>query len=614
MQLKIIENQNIMQKIYYLKIQNFKIFGDEVIINFANPTILIGANNSGKTTAIQALALWSWAVRIWYEKKKNTKSKNERNKGVALNRLEISQVPIKETRYFWNNAKVRQNSTDNIGLTIKVGVFFNNEIQEVGMLLKYHSPDLMYCQPTEESFKTDGLIEFVNSLKINLLYAMSGISDKEYVFQEDAIRTQIGIGQTANVLRNICYHLAIQNENDWKYLVDLMNKLFSIEIKKPFVRATGTIELLYNYKEKQKKTDYDLDITLAGRGQQQMLLVLAYLLANKDSILMIDEPDAYLEILRQTQIFNLLKDVAAKYNCQIIIVTHSEIVLNEADTVIFLADGKAQEISDKKEHKFIKDALKTYGIEHYYKARLNPRILYIEGSTDKEMLRTFARKFAHSSLRFFENRLNFYYTQNEISQDNLDNELDRKAGYYQNYKAHFQAIKKVVPNFRGIAIFDSDNTKKQNENGEDLGVFYWKRYELENYFITPKTIMAFAKKEWENRGIEGLFLNVKLQGLNKIIENEIILVVFGGDSQALQDFKQLPESLQNLQFQNIASFQKMSGLLENVFEKLAKQEQEPILVSKGNFYKLIDFLEVMPQEVQEKLDLLEKYLQDESNI
>lgn len=258
-----------MQKVYYLKIQNFKIFGEEITIHLDNPTVLIGANNSGKTSAIQALALWSWAIKIWFDKKKNSRSQAERNKGVALNRLEIAQVPIKETRFFWNKTKIRYNSNDNIDLTIKVGIFFNNAIKEVGMIFKYHSPELIYCQPTKDSFEK-GLLEYANQLKVNILYPMSGISDREFVFQEEAIRTQIGIGQTANVLRNICYHLFVNNHDDWKYLTNLMQKLFAIDIKQPFVRATGTIELLYNYANKTQKTDHDLDITLAGRGQQQM--------------------------------------------------------------------------------------------------------------------------------------------------------------------------------------------------------------------------------------------------------------------------------------------------------------------------------------------------------
>lgn len=597
------------QIIQYLKIQNFKVFGDEVKINFDRPTVLIGANNSGKTSAIQALALWNWAVKIWLDKKKN-KSKAERNKGVALNRLEIAQVPIKETRYFWNNAKVRQKKSSNIILSIKVGIYYQNTLEEVGIIFKYHSPDLMYCQPTEETLSKDGLLEFAQNLKINLLYPMSGMSDKEFVLQEEAIRTQIGIGQTANVLRNICYHLYTNNQKDWIYLVELIKILFSIEFKNPVTRATGVIELQYNYTEISKKTDYDLDITLAGRGQQQMLLVLAYLLANKGSILMIDEPDAHLEILRQAQVFNILKEVAQKSQSQIIIVTHSEVVLNEASSVIFLADGNAQEISDKKDHKYIKDALKNFGIEHYYKAKLKPRILYIESSTDKEMLKTFAQKFDHSARIIFEEKLNYYYIKNEISTNNLENELQINSGYYKPLKSHFQAIKRILENLQGIGIFDNDNKNRQDEIQDDLAIVYWKMYELENYFISPKTILLFAQKEWQERGYDALFLQPKLEKLEVIIENEMLLPVLNNSKEALKDFKELPKSLQNVQFQNLSTTKKLSEIAENVFRKLSEEEQQPVLLSKGNFYQLIEFVDDLPQEINEKLNLIEKYLKE----
>lgn len=46
-----------MPSISYVKIENFKGFKKEVYIRLSNPSVLIGPNNSGKTTAIQALSL-----------------------------------------------------------------------------------------------------------------------------------------------------------------------------------------------------------------------------------------------------------------------------------------------------------------------------------------------------------------------------------------------------------------------------------------------------------------------------------------------------------------------------------------------------------------------------
>ncbi len=598
-----------MKKIAYIKIQNFKVFGDEVSMQLEDISVLIGANNSGKTSVIQALALWSWAVKLWYEKKKNTQSQAQRNKGVALNRLEIAQVPIKETRYFWNNAGIRQGSNENISLIIKVGLYYKGAVKELGMTFTYHSPDLMYCQPTSAVFQDNGMdfIAYASHLPINLLYPMSGMSDKEFVFQEQAIRTQIGIGQTANVLRNICYHLFTKSEEDWKYLVDMMYQLFSIKLKDPFIRATGVLELFYNYENRQK-TVKDLDITLAGRGQQQMLLVLAYLLSNKGSILTIDEPDAHLEILRQSQVFRLLQEVAKQYDCQIIIVTHSEVVLNDAQSVLFVSDGEVQEISDTSDHKYIKDALKNFGIEHYYKAKLNPHILYVEGSTDIDILRAFATKYHHPAKVILEDRLHYYYTQNEREKQDIHNEIDRRSGYYQSFNKHFQAIKKAVPELKAIAIFDGDNKSRQDEINEGYGMFFWKRYEIENYVITPKAVFSFV--EDKIMLLQGeLFLADHLVKFNQIFEKELLLPVFNNNVKALEEFKVLPENLKEVQFDNIASSKKVSTLLENVFREFAYESSIEMMLTKGKFFELVRFTDFLPEEVKEKLDLINSYLQ-----
>ena len=51
-----------------LTIRNFKRFG-EVEIELGSPVAFIGPNNSGKTSAMQALALWDIGLKRWNEKR-----------------------------------------------------------------------------------------------------------------------------------------------------------------------------------------------------------------------------------------------------------------------------------------------------------------------------------------------------------------------------------------------------------------------------------------------------------------------------------------------------------------------------------------------------------------
>ena len=56
-----------MRHLHYVEIENFKRFGNTQRIELDHPAVLIGPNNSGKTSAIQALALWSLAVKTWVQ-------------------------------------------------------------------------------------------------------------------------------------------------------------------------------------------------------------------------------------------------------------------------------------------------------------------------------------------------------------------------------------------------------------------------------------------------------------------------------------------------------------------------------------------------------------------
>lgn len=97
-----------MRLLHFLEIENFKTFGEKQRIELDHPTVLIGPNNCGKTSAIQALALWSQAVKNWYDQRRDSVAK-ERT-ATALNRLNIVAVPVKKTQSFWHNTIVRAGS------------------------------------------------------------------------------------------------------------------------------------------------------------------------------------------------------------------------------------------------------------------------------------------------------------------------------------------------------------------------------------------------------------------------------------------------------------------------------------------------------------------------
>jgi AAA15 family ATPase/GTPase len=598
-----------MKLIHYVKLHNFKVFGDEKTIELDQPSVLIGPNNSGKTSTLQALALWSIGLKRWNEVKGNSKAL--KNVTTGINRLDIIQVPVQEAKYFWKNTEIRKGSNNYIPLDITVGVEFEGKVHECKMTFTHYTPEVIYCAPEKNFYQNKKLLEYSSSIVIEILYPMSGMITDETLLPEGRINVLIGQGRTAEVLRNLCYQIIEKDKEEktnlWNEVVGLMKQLFNIELLEPtFIKSRGAIELKYNAPDVKNP----LDISLSGRGQQQTLLLISYLYSHRNSILLLDEPDAHLEILRQKLVFTLLRDLSLKNNNQVIIATHSEVILEEAlDTnLVMLIDGEPLNIALKKN---IRSALKNFGIEHYYKAKLKKNILYIEGSTDVQILKEFARILERTKLiSLLESPINYYYVQNNEPVSNHKNMMDTKQGYFGFYKEHFYAIKSVVPEFKGLAIFDSDGIPKVFEPEDSLTTFYWTLYEIENYFINPNVIIDYVTSRLRITSEGPLFMVDKLELFKNSLNQTMLSFIFDNNNQALTDFIDLSPSLQDVFWQNTTKSIKLSTFLENVFQKYSVESGQPILLNKGRFFELIKFLPPLKisKDIITALDLVEKYI------
>jgi len=585
-----------MLQIRYVEIEKFKSFDDKIRIELGHPAVLIGPNNAGKTSVIQALALWSRGIKAWYDKKGQPKQKEGRERiSAGINRLNLFELPVSDTRQLWKDTRVTKNNAA-IGFNITVGVNIGGEVFPCELIFTRRNAETIYCRPAPEIVDNDRVLEYASKLKFNLLYPMSGIEAQETLLPEGRINVLMGQGQTAQVLRNLAYMITENNISDWHEVQRLLKQLFMVELKTPvFNEVNGSIELSY----REGNLERDLDISMSGRGLQQMLLILTYLYAHKKSVLLIDEPDAHLEILRQKQVYEILKQIARQNQCQVVIATHSEVILDDAiDTnLTLLIGGSAVDMATQGD---IKVALRSIGIEHYYKAKIHPRILYIEGSTDIEILKALAGKLNHKAADIFFGKLNCYYTQDVIPERSLDSELDRAAGAFGNFKQHFHTLRRFVGDFKGIAVFDSDGQNKQDYEDNGLKVCYWKNYELENYFIFPDVLLAYADDVFESEG--ELFKSVSHNAFVDVVNGCLLNEVFDGDEKQLEEFQSASKNLKRRLLRSI----KMSAFSEKVFKKYAEEQRQPVLMNKGDFYQLVDYIDVgdIPDEVSDKLDAI----------
>ena len=330
-----------MRPLHWVEVENFKRFGEKQHIRLGHPTVLVGPNNCGKTSATQAIALWSQAVKTWFAAKGKSPPKDR--PAAALNRLSIVSVPVVRTRNFWHDMVVRKGAR-NVEVTITAGVWHEGTVVPVTMVFLNRGDDILYCRPGPETLRHLGAVEAAAAVDVQLLYPMSGIEAEEPLLRPGRIDVLMGQGQTAQALRNLCLYVARQSEADWEAVAGIMERLFSVKLEAPIENVRGSIDLHY----RQNGTKRPMDVSMAGRGFQQMLLLLAYLHLHPMSVLLIDEPDAHLEILRQRQVYVLLREIAEQLGSQVVVATHSEVVVNEADDrdVTLLLEGRVHALPD----------------------------------------------------------------------------------------------------------------------------------------------------------------------------------------------------------------------------------------------------------------------------
>ena len=562
-----------------LTVRNFKRFG-RVEIELGNPVVFIGPNNSGKTTALQALAFWDIGLKRWNEKRKG-KTSPEKRPGVTISRRDLIAVPVPDPKLLWRELGVRdvkkiagKLQTKNIFIDVIVEGITADETWKCGLEFYYANVESFYCRPLRLSEKKNPermpIPEHADNIQLAFLPPMSGLAANETRLDPGAINVRVGEGRTAEVLRNLCHTIYKSQKERWEELTDHIKKLFGSELFVPqYITERG--EIVMTYSEKGTK----LDLSSSGRGLQQTLLLLAYMYAHPEAVLLLDEPDAHLEILRQRQIYQLLTDVAQKNGNQIIAASHSEVLLNEAadrDVVVAFV-GKPHRINDRGGQ--VLKALKDIGFEHYYQAEQTGWVLYLEGSTDLAILKAFAEKLEHKEAMDVLQRPFVHYVSNQPAE----------------VRKHFFGIKESFPHLKGIAIFD------RLEKGflEDLGAeaHMWTSREIENYLCYPEALEAYAIASGPDNLPGPLFEAAQAESRRKAMKETVAEMTnametlekgspWDKDTKVSDDF--------------------LIPLFRKFFKKLGHYN----VMDKKNFHELARFVprEKIDSEVKEKLDAI----------
>lgn len=547
-----------------IQIRNFRQIKHQDI-QLGQAVVVIGPNNGGKSTLLQAISLFATAIKTWGAERLNKKSKAQKRTGVAISLDELLNIAITDFKELWTDLMVREGKTNgegkpiakNIRIEIIAEGFTDNQYWKTGFEFDFGRDSLIYARLTQD--ENGNLYEFPEILlqeRIGFLPSVAGLKPTEDKLEIGSILRYIGNGNTSDILRNVCYLLYEgADKARWNQFVDEIEKLFRVVLNAPiYIAATGLLKMSYN-----EGTKKNLDLSSLGSGTKQAILLFAYLLAFPNTVNLLDEPDAHLEVVRQSNIYDKISDLAKKQNSQIIIASHSESVLNRAfgkDLVISSMFGEFEKVNQEK---YIKSVLRDIGYEEFLIAKQRPCIFYFEGTTDFDFIKAFCKKLGRMNiLHFFEDKVYPVPVGNDVIR----------------VRNHFDALRSFIPNLKGFAIFD--NLRKQVDNTQPgLHIKQWSRNEIENYLPIPQTLRAFIQSLnmgplWEARFNELLTGSIPPNALTDSRNN------FWVNTKISDDF--------------------LSPLFEQFFDEMGVPRA---LMDKSKFYQLVEFVE--PQQLESEL-------------
>lgn len=448
-------------------LRRFKRF-DDVTFTLPGHVVLAGPNNTGKTTMLQAVAAWRLALDRWKQLNDFRRYRGGYTRA-PIARQAFSAVPLRTFDLLW-----RDRAYDG---TVEI------EIQSDGgpaiaMEFAADSTEQIYVRPKDvdpQALRTD-------TLTTVFVPAMSGLGTEEPVYQRPKIDQLLGQAKPGDVLRNLLVE-ANNSERAWPALRDGIQRLFAVELLPP--DATGA-HIVAEYRPAHDGPR--LDIGSAGSGFQQVLMLLTFLHTRPGSVLLLDEPDAHLHVILQDAVYGELRRVAAEQRSQLIIATHSEVIIDavEPRELCVLFDGPRM-LATTEERALLIDSLRVLSHTDIVQALKAPGVLYVEGHTDLEILRAWARVLNHPAYDVLTSR--FFFWKPTVAET-------RPGAPGIKARDHYDALRLVADRLPALELVDGDaNAEVQSTEltGRGLQRLRWPRYEIESYLVHPAVLARYVE-------------------------------------------------------------------------------------------------------------------------
>lgn len=506
-----------------IRLTKFKRFANSTFeLHPSGITFLAGGNNSGKSTLLQAIAVWEFCrLVLENERGRASLSAGYGGQGLGLSDDEFSPIAVASLKHLWTNLKAQIPKQDGYSLEIEchwVAASIDKHLR-VSLAL---TNDRLFIKAAESNLTDVDVLPAVAYLP-----PFAGIAQRENKMSGAERRGLIGRGLAGGIIRNLLLDMnennlaartrlkqgrtkikssdlrRLREEDPSEILQVTMARIFGMQlIVEPFNDLFHSYIRVNCIKGTFEGTTFrrlaafnSRDLMAEGSGFLQWLSVYALALSPSTSTLLLDEPDSHLHPSLQSQLIDALEEIVDASDKQVLIATHSTEILRAAEHTKILAfkssTAKYLHQDDSKVGLFI-------GLGSEYAPKLDPlrqhkRMLIVENASDARILTAWAKQ------------LDIEWPKRLVIWPWTGGATERKHLFLQ--------LKAEIPDLVAVSLRDRDDMaigqidqdtltdRSQNNVDPNLHLKIWRRRHIENYLLWPPAI-ARACKEPEAAAID----------------------------------------------------------------------------------------------------------------
>jgi predicted ATPase len=484
-----------------LRISNFRCYNNVTIV-FKDISILVGKNNSGKSTLIEALRISAVVTNryknLQYQTSPSWLKLETDSYGVSpsIENLDISRQNI---FYYYGDPPS------------KIEVIFNNKTRIETYVGEDASIFSIIFDQNNTEIKNKSQAKIVEIPVINILPQISPLRREEKIVKFQTVQSNLLTKLSSRNFRNQIKYF----NDDFPKFRDLAEKTWKgltiDNIKNVSGFMDEPLQLMV------RDNGFTAEIGWMGHGLQMWLQTMWFIARSvKQSIVILDEPDVYMHADLQRRLIRL---ITSQFQ-QLIIATHSVEIMAEVESENILPiDSNKRRLTHARSLPFVQKLIDDIGSIHNIEiARIftSKKFLIVEGDKDDVKILSLLQ-----GILFPETHEPF---------DTIPKTFVEGWGGWQRVIGAKNVFQDINLEIRVYCIFDSDyhtqeekDERKNDAETHSLNLHIWSKKEIENFLLLPEVIFRTINKSKRKGTLSVEIIENKLDEIAEKYKSELYL-------------------------------------------------------------------------------------------